>query len=159
MSDYSERNLTIQRLAGEGVSRSEISRRFGITRQRVGQIVKHWRPDYLDLDRWLVDPDDDRIVRLEALCAELYQVLGNLGAPKSVLDQALAAAEGRDLSRRSLLPFTKMSESQKMSGFCDWKTIDPDVDKPTRERQKRLARLLEPSILDEIVKKGETDKT
>jgi hypothetical protein len=35
-----------------------------------------------------------------------------------------------------------MSEPQKMSGFCDWTTIDPDVDKPARERQKRLERLL-----------------
>ena len=44
--------------------------------------------------------------RLETLCAELYQVLGTLGAPSRVLDQVLAAAEGRPLPHRTLLPFT-----------------------------------------------------
>jgi hypothetical protein len=31
-----------------------------------------------------------------------------------------------------------MSEPEKMSGFCDWKTVDPDVDKLERERQQKL---------------------
>jgi hypothetical protein len=45
------------------------------------------------------------IARLRTVCSELYQVLGTLGAPAHVLDQALAAAEGRDLPAVSLLPF------------------------------------------------------
>lgn len=52
-------------------------------------------------------PRRGRINRLEGLCAELYQVLGTLGAPERVLDQVLAAAEGRLLPHRTLLPFSE----------------------------------------------------
>jgi hypothetical protein len=48
-----------------------------------------------------------RATRLEVLCSELYQVLGTLGAPSRVLDQVLAAAEGRPLPHRTLLPFSE----------------------------------------------------
>jgi hypothetical protein len=34
----------------------------------------------------------DRIQQLEAVCAEVYQVLGELGAAERVLDQVWAAA-------------------------------------------------------------------
>jgi hypothetical protein len=47
-----------------------------------------------------------RVDELETVCAELYQVLGTLGAPARVLDQALAAAEGRELPFPTLLPFS-----------------------------------------------------
>lgn len=36
---------------------------------------------------------------------ELYQVLGNLDAPESVLDQVLAASNGEKLPYETLLPF------------------------------------------------------
>ncbi len=50
-----------------------------------------------------------RLDELETVCSELYQVLGTLGAPGYVLDQALAAAEGRDLPRDTILPFSLKS--------------------------------------------------
>lgn len=49
----------------------------------------------------------DRLDQLEDVCAELYQVLGTLGAPARVLDQALAASEGRPLPYDTLLPFSE----------------------------------------------------
>jgi hypothetical protein len=48
----------------------------------------------------------NRLDELETVCAELYQVLGTLGAPVRVLDQVLAAAEGRTLPSPTLLPFS-----------------------------------------------------
>lgn len=48
-----------------------------------------------------------RLDQLEDVCAEFYQVLGALGAPARVLNQALAAAEGRDLPYDTLLPFSR----------------------------------------------------
>jgi hypothetical protein len=55
-------------------------------------------------------PTDTEVARrldeLQTVCAELYQVLGTLGAPERVLDQASAAAEGRPLPYPSLLPFS-----------------------------------------------------
>jgi hypothetical protein len=47
------------------------------------------------------------VEQLRGLIAELYQVLGALGAPDHVLDQALAGAEGRPLPYESLLPFPR----------------------------------------------------
>jgi hypothetical protein len=47
-----------------------------------------------------------RLDELETVCAELYQVLGTLGAPERILDQAIAAAEGRSLPYATLLPFS-----------------------------------------------------
>ena len=49
----------------------------------------------------------DRLDQLEDVCAELYQVLGTLGAPARVLDQTLAASEGRPLPYETLLPFSE----------------------------------------------------
>ena len=49
----------------------------------------------------------NRLDQLEDVCAELYQVLGTLGAPARVLDQTLAASEGRPLPYETLLPFSE----------------------------------------------------
>jgi len=45
-----------------------------------------------------------RVELLERVCAEAYQFAGTVGAPIRVLDNLLAAAEGRELPRRSFLP-------------------------------------------------------
>lgn len=50
-----------------------------------------------------------RVRALEALCGELYQVLGTVGAPVAVLDAVAAAAAGRPLPRRDLLPIDEMA--------------------------------------------------
>ena len=42
----------------------------------------------------------------QQLFAELYQILGALCATEKVLDQVLAAAEGKPLPYESLLPFS-----------------------------------------------------
>lgn len=55
----------------------------------------------------MADTERDRLDQLEGVCAELYQVLGTLGAPTRVLDQALAASEGRPLPYETLLPFSE----------------------------------------------------
>ena len=47
-----------------------------------------------------------RVDALEMLCAEMYQVAGELGAPVCVLDQLWAAAQGEPLPHGSLLPFS-----------------------------------------------------
>ncbi|WP_107329147.1 hypothetical protein [Metapseudomonas otitidis] len=44
---------------------------------------------------------------VQQLLRELYQVLGELGAPESVLDQVAAAMEGHKLPFDTLLPFAK----------------------------------------------------
>lgn len=48
-----------------------------------------------------------RVEELQDICAELHQVLGVLGAPARVLDQTLAAAEGRPVPYATLLPFSE----------------------------------------------------
>lgn len=45
-----------------------------------------------------------RVDELQALCAELYQVLGTVGAPAPVLDKVAAAAAGRRIPAIDLLP-------------------------------------------------------
>jgi hypothetical protein len=45
-----------------------------------------------------------RITRLELLCAEVYQVAGQAGAPVRVLDALAAAMNGKSIPRKSLLP-------------------------------------------------------
>lgn len=60
-----------------------------------------------------------RVQALEALCAELYQVLGTVGAPAAVLDKVEAAAAGRAIPRVELLPigeddFEAVRERQTM---------------------------------------------
>jgi hypothetical protein len=47
-----------------------------------------------------------RLNQIEGVFGELYQVLGTLGAPARVLDQVLAAVEGRPLPYDTLLPFS-----------------------------------------------------
>jgi hypothetical protein len=47
-----------------------------------------------------------RVKRLEYLCAEMYQVAGEVGAPVRVLDALSAAADGRPIPRASLLPIS-----------------------------------------------------
>jgi hypothetical protein len=42
---------------------------------------------------------------LQALCAELYQILGVYDAPAHILDQLSAAQSGEKLPYESLLPF------------------------------------------------------
>ena len=46
-----------------------------------------------------------RIADLEALCGELYQVLGALDAPAQVLDKVYAASNGDAIPSGDLLPF------------------------------------------------------
>jgi hypothetical protein len=60
-----------------------------------------------------------RVQALEALCAELYQVLGTVGAPTAVLDKVWAAADGQPIPRVDLLPigedaFEAVRERQAM---------------------------------------------
>lgn len=47
---------------------------------------------------------DQRVQALEDLCGELYQVLGNAGAPAHVLDKVWAAAKGDPIPKVKLLP-------------------------------------------------------
>lgn len=48
-----------------------------------------------------------RVDELQALCAELYQVLGTVGAPVTVLDKVWAAAAGDRIPRTVLLPIAE----------------------------------------------------
>jgi len=61
-----------------------------------------------------------RVQALEALCAELYQVLGTVGAPAAVLDKVWAAAAGQPIPRGELLP------------------IDEDAFEAVRDRQAMI---------------------
>jgi hypothetical protein len=45
-----------------------------------------------------------RIAALEALCADTYQLAGTVGAPMRFLDALAAAAAGKPLPKRDLLP-------------------------------------------------------
>lgn len=47
------------------------------------------------------------IERLRLVCAEVYQIAGELGADAPVLDNLWAAAEGNPLPHASLLPYVK----------------------------------------------------
>jgi len=47
------------------------------------------------------------LARLRQLCAEVYQVAGELGADAPVLDNLWAAADGKPLPHASLLPYVK----------------------------------------------------
>jgi hypothetical protein len=56
-------------------------------------------------------PSSDAVARieaLEALCGELYQVLGNAGASEQVLDKVWAAANGDPIPDVKLLPSKPM---------------------------------------------------
>jgi hypothetical protein len=46
---------------------------------------------------------------LRALCGELYQVLGTVGAPVSVLDKVSAAAAGKPIPDIDLLPIDELA--------------------------------------------------
>lgn len=46
-----------------------------------------------------------RVDALEQLAAEVYQVVGAIGAPVRVLDQLAAAADGKPLPHDTVLPF------------------------------------------------------
>lgn len=48
-----------------------------------------------------------RVDELQALCAELYQVLGAVGAPATVLDKVWAAAAGKRIPATNLLPIAE----------------------------------------------------
>lgn len=50
--------------------------------------------------------DRTRLDEVEAMCAEIYQVLGELGAPARVLDQLWAASQGEALPHDTVLPFS-----------------------------------------------------
>ncbi len=52
--------------------------------------------------------DLNRIEALEALCGELYQVLGAVGAPVPVLDKVSAAAAGKPIPNLDLLPIGEL---------------------------------------------------
>ena len=47
-----------------------------------------------------------RVKELEYLCAELYQVAGEIGAPVRILDALDAAQSGRPLPKVEILPFS-----------------------------------------------------
>ncbi len=49
-----------------------------------------------------------RVEALEALCGELYQVLGTVGAPEQMLDKVAAAAAGKPIPDIELLPIGEM---------------------------------------------------
>ena len=44
-----------------------------------------------------LDKARERIAALEALCAEMYQIAGTVGAPVAILDALWAAADGRPI--------------------------------------------------------------
>jgi hypothetical protein len=46
------------------------------------------------------------VLRLERLCADIYQVCGQAGAPTRVLDALFAAAEGHPIPRAPILPIS-----------------------------------------------------
>ena len=56
---------------------------------------------------------EPRVVELEALCGELYQVAGALGAPAVVLDALHAAASGDPLPRVSLIGLDIANEIER----------------------------------------------
>ena len=70
------------------------------------ELVCHSALPYRKLVMTMAPTVQARLDALEDVCAELYQVLSALGAPEHVLEQALAAAEGRDLPYPTLLPFS-----------------------------------------------------
>ncbi len=51
---------------------------------------------------------EQRVQKLEELCGELYQVLGTIGAPVSVLDKVAAAAAGKPIPDVELLPIAEI---------------------------------------------------
>jgi hypothetical protein len=61
------------------------------------------------------------IEALQALCAELYQVLGTLGAPAHILDKVSAAAAGQAIPDVDLLPIGEMDfdEVRQRQGTID----------------------------------------
>ena len=81
----------------------------------------------------------ERIEALETVCAEAYQVAGAIGAPVRVLDQLLAAAEGRPLPHRSVLPF----EIEECDEIADLQRIHREV-----------CDLLAPSVYRETGRRG-----
>ena len=77
--------------------------------------VEKYRAKYpiTNVDGWgvLVKMADEELAApasqpdLRMLCAEMYQVAGVLGAPEQVLDNLSAAAAGKPLPHKTLLPF------------------------------------------------------
>jgi hypothetical protein len=63
----------------------------------------------------------DRVGELQALCAELYQVLGTVGAPVRVLDKVAAAAAGKPIPDVDLLPIaeTEFDEVRERQAAMD----------------------------------------
>lgn len=52
----------------------------------------------------LIEQQAARIAELEGVCSEAYQVVGALGGPVNMLDNLLAAQEGKPLPHDSCLP-------------------------------------------------------
>lgn len=75
---------------------------------------------------------DSRVAALEALCADLYQILGAAGAPESVLDAVSAAAAGKPLPTADLLPIDALD-------FHEVKERQNTIDEMTTLLAKHLA--------------------
>jgi hypothetical protein len=73
-----------------------------------------------------------RVAELEALCADLYQVLGAVGAPEPVLDAVSAAAAGKPLPPADLLPIDALN-------FNEVKERQDTIDEMTTLLAKHLA--------------------
>jgi hypothetical protein len=74
----------------------------------------------------------ERVDALEALCGELYQVLGNAGASEQVLDKVWAAANG------DLIPDVELLPSQPMD-FDEVRQRQETIDEMASLLAKHLA--------------------
>lgn len=71
----------------------------------------------------LTTPQSDCAIypqQAQTVLCELYQVLGELGAPENVLANCLAAAEGRPIPHQTLLPFALEAKPKGMRSAEEW---------------------------------------
>jgi hypothetical protein len=83
-------------------------RAYGVTRAKSLQISPMPFRDPHGANNRLAQEQASRIDALEALCGELYQVLGAAGASERVLDKVYAAADGKPIPTFDLLPINEM---------------------------------------------------
>lgn len=76
-----------------------------------------------------------RVDELQALCAELYQVLGTAGAPTHVLDKVWAAANGDPIPKGDLLPIDEQA-------FSEVRELQDTIDAITRLLAPRRAAII-----------------